>query len=88
MARMSHEFRIERFTAAGDLRRHLVGGALTGCGGALALGCTVGQGLSGASTLAPGSFLAVTGMLAGGWWGVKYLETDRLLPRLRPIRRA
>jgi uncharacterized protein len=87
-ARLSGEFRIERFTASGDLRRHLLGGALMGCGGALALGCTVGQGLSGVSALAPGSFLALAGMLTGGWWGVKYLETGRLLPRLRPVGRA
>src|SRR3954463_3853016 len=77
-SRLSGEFRIERFTASGDLRRHLLGGALMGCGGALALGCTVGQGLSGVSALAPGSFLALAGMLTGGWWGVKYLETGRL----------
>ena len=73
------EFRVERFTAAGDLRRHLVGGLLMGVGGTLALGCTIGQGLTGVATLSPGSFLALGGMLAGAWWGVKHLETGRLL---------
>ena len=77
------EFRLERFTAAGDLRRHLVGGAADGrAAGTLALGCTIGQGLTGVATLSPGSFLALGGMLAGAWWGVKHLETGRLLPWL------
>ena len=30
-----------------------------------------------------GSWLALASILAGGWWGVKYLETGRLLPALR-----
>ena len=79
------EFRVERFVAQGDLRRHLTGGALMGCGGALALGCTVGQGLAGVSTLAPSSILALAGMLGGGWWGIKYLETGRVLPPLPAV---
>lgn len=92
-ARARHELRLERFTAPGDLRRHLVGGLLMGVGGALALGCTVGQGLTGVSTLSPGSYLALGGMLVGAWWGVKQLETGRLLPwlsgkRWRPQRQS
>lgn len=81
------EFRLERFSAAGDLRRHLVGGLLMGVGGALALGCTIGQGLTGISTLSLGSVLALAGMLAGAWWGVKHLETGRLLPQLPTVMR-
>jgi uncharacterized membrane protein YedE/YeeE len=81
IARWRGEFRLERFSAAGDLRRHLRGGLLMGVGGTLALGCTIGQGLTGVATLSPGSLLAVTGMLAGAWWGVKHLETGQLLPR-------
>jgi hypothetical protein len=42
-----------------DLRQQLVGAVLMGFGGVTALGCTVGQGLSGVSTLAIGSFIAV-----------------------------
>ena len=53
-----------------------------GCGGSLALGCTIGQGLTGVSTLSVGSWLALAAIMAGGWWGVKYLDTGRLLPRL------
>ena len=79
-ARRRGEFRLERFTVAGDVRRHLVGGALMGIGGGLAMGCTIGQGLTGASTMSLASLLALAGMLLGGWWGVKQLETGRLLP--------
>ena len=82
MARLRGEFRLERFSAAGERRRHILGGLLMGVGGALALGCTIGQGLTGVATLSPGSFLALGGMLAGAWWGVKQLETGRLLPWL------
>jgi uncharacterized membrane protein YedE/YeeE len=73
-------FRLEVFVARDDMLRHLVGGALMGCGGALALGCTVGQGLTGVSTLSLGSWLALGSILVGGWWGVKHLESGRLLP--------
>lgn len=79
MAWRRRELRIERFVARDDLVRHLLGGTLMGVGGTLALGCTIGQGLTGASTLSPGSLLALAAMLLGAWWAVKYLETGRLL---------
>jgi hypothetical protein len=43
-----------------------------GFGGVTALGCTIGQGLSGISTLALGSFLALAAIIAGGVAAVKY----------------
>ena len=43
----------------------MIGGLLMGFGGVTALGCTVGQGLSGLSTLALGSFLAFFAIVAG-----------------------
>ncbi len=58
-------FRLESFRDSEDLINHLVGGALMGFGGVLALGCTVGQGISGVSTLALGSFLAFFSTVAG-----------------------
>src|SRR5437660_687435 len=58
-------FRLESFRDAEDLINHLVGGALMGFGGVLALGCTIGQGVSGLSTLALGSFLAFFAIIAG-----------------------
>jgi hypothetical protein len=76
------QMRLETFAGRGDMVRHLAGGALMGGGGVLALGCTVGQGLTGAATLGLGSWLALGAILAGGWWGVRHLETGRLLPFL------
>ena len=57
--------RFEMFTGWGDLVRHLLGGALLGGGGVLALGCTIGQGVTGISTLALGSFLATVATMLG-----------------------
>ena len=66
-------FRWEGFTTTGDLRDHVLGGVLMGFGGVTALGCTIGQGLTGVSTLALGSFLALGGILAGSATTMKYL---------------
>lgn len=68
------EFRIESFTDAVDFRRYLVAGALMGFGGVLALGCTIGQGVTGMSTLALGSLLAWLSIIGGCVGGLKYLE--------------
>lgn len=67
-------FQIEGFTDRDDFVRHIGGGALMGAGGVLALGCTIGQGITGMSTLALGSVLAWLSIIAGGYLGVKYLE--------------
>ena len=61
----SRSFRWEGFASLGDLRNQLAGAALMGFGGVTALGCSIGQGLSGLSTLALGSFIAVAGIVAG-----------------------
>lgn len=80
VARHRRSLRLEVFVARDDMVRHLVGGALMGCGGVLAAGCTIGQGLTGVATLSLGSWLTLAAILAGGVWGMKYLETGRLLP--------
>lgn len=61
----TRSFRLESFRDAEDLVSHIVGGALMGFGGVLALGCTIGQGVSGLSTFAVGSFLAFFSIVAG-----------------------
>ena len=53
----ARNFRWEGFASLADLRNQLVGAVLMGFGGVTALGCTIGQGLSGVSTLAIGSFI-------------------------------
>ena len=74
--------RLETFASRDDMLRHLAGGALMGVGGALAGGCSIGQGVTGVSALSIQALLALAAILLGGAWGVKYLETGRLLPRL------
>jgi uncharacterized membrane protein YedE/YeeE len=68
----SGRFRWEGFRDTEDTANHLVGGALMGFGGVTALGCTIGQGLSGASTLALGSFVALASIIAGAVLALKY----------------
>ena len=62
----------EGFSSFDDLRSQMLGAILMGFGGVTALGCTVGQGLSGASTLAIGSFVAVLGIVGGAVATMKY----------------
>lgn len=85
MAKATGSFRIEGFTSAQDLLSHILGGVLMGVGGVLALGCTVGQGLTGIATLALGSFVAVGGIVIGGILGVRYLEEGSLTGALRAM---
>jgi hypothetical protein len=61
----SRTFRWEGFAGAEDTANHVVGGILMGFGGVTALGCTVGQGLTGVSTLALGSILTFVAIVAG-----------------------
>lgn len=72
MALWSRSFRWEGFSGTQDTALHLVGAVLMGAGGVTAMGCTVGQGLTGVSTLAVGSFIAVAGIVAGAVWGLKF----------------
>ena len=65
-------FRWEGFRDVEDTANHLVGAALMGVGGVAAMGCTVGQGLSGLSTLSATSFVAVAAIVAGAVVALKY----------------
>lgn len=72
VALATRSFRWEGFGGTEDTANHLLGAALMGAGGVTAMGCTVGQGLSGVSTLALGSFVALAGILAGAVLGLRY----------------
>jgi len=65
VALATRSFRWEGFRGVDDTASHLVGAVLMGVGGITAVGCTIGQGLSGVSTLALGSFIAVAAIVAG-----------------------
>lgn len=81
-ALLTKTFRWETFANAEDTANHLLGAALMGFGGVTALGCTIGQGLSGVSTLAIGSFLALPGFFLGAYLALRYLQY-RLAPNPR-----
>jgi uncharacterized protein len=74
MARAMGRFRVLGFADVADLKRNLTGAMLMGIGGAMALGCTIGQGVTGISTLALGSVLTTAALVVGGFQGLKYLE--------------
>ncbi|HEX7972642.1 MAG TPA: YeeE/YedE family protein [Thiobacillus sp.] len=62
---VSRSFRIEWFASARDFVNHLIGAILMGFGGVLAMGCTIGQGVTGLSTLALGSILTLVAIVLG-----------------------
>jgi uncharacterized membrane protein YedE/YeeE len=72
VALITRSFRWEGFGGTEDTANHLVGAVLMGAGGVTAMGCTVGQGLSGVSTLALGSFLALAGIIGGAVLGLRW----------------
>jgi len=61
----SGKFVIETFTDKNDMLRHIIGGIAMGFGGVIALGCTIGQGITGMSTLALGSLLTLVSIVFG-----------------------
>jgi uncharacterized membrane protein YedE/YeeE len=65
-------FRWEGFGSVEDLGNHLGGAVLMGFGGITALGCTIGQGLSGISLLSVGAMLSVVGIAAGARAATSY----------------
>jgi len=62
---VTRAFRIEWFASVKDFVMHMIGAVLMGFGGVLGLGCTIGQAVSGVSTLALGSFLTFGGIVLG-----------------------
>lgn len=62
---ISGTFRIETFSNKSEMVNHLIGAMMMGFGGVLSFGCTVGQGVTGMSTLAIGSFLTLGSIIFG-----------------------
>ena len=65
VAILTRSFRWEGFASVEDTANHLLGAALMGFGGVTAMGCTVGQGITGFSTLALGSIVTFLAIIAG-----------------------
>ncbi|MCB1773836.1 MAG: YeeE/YedE family protein [Gammaproteobacteria bacterium] len=64
-ALIARSFRIEWFSSVRDFVTHVIGAVLMGFGGTLAMGCTVGQAITGVSTLALGSILTFAAIFLG-----------------------
>lgn len=71
-ALITRSFRIEWFVSLKDFANHAAGGVLMGVGGVLAMGCTVGQAITGMSTLALGSLLTFFAIVIGAAATMKY----------------
>jgi uncharacterized membrane protein YedE/YeeE len=69
---ISRNFRIEWFVNSGDFVNHAIGAVLMGIGGVLSMGCTVGQAITGVSTLALGSVLTLISIVVGAAGTMKY----------------
>jgi uncharacterized membrane protein YedE/YeeE len=74
---LTGKFLLETFSDRGDMVRHIFGAIAMGFGGVLALGCTIGQGVTGMSTLALGSLLSLVSIVFGSALTMK-VEYHRL----------
>ena len=75
-------FQLEGYRSPQHMLRSAGGAALMGAGGVMAFGCSVGQGLTGLSTLSLSSFIAIAGIMLGTGAGL------RGVLRVRPLATA
>ena len=66
-ARLRGDFKLESFKTPGELGAHTAGAVLMGFGGITALGCSIGNGVTGVAMLSTGAFIATGGITAGAW---------------------
>jgi uncharacterized protein len=69
---VTRSFHIEWFSSLRDFITHMIGAVLMGIGGVLAMGCTIGQAITGISTLAAGSILTFVAIVFGSALTMKY----------------
>lgn len=78
VAAFREELRWEAFDDAREMRRHLLGAVLMGVGGVLARGCTIGQGLTGSSTLSIAAPIVILAIVVGARLGLTHLIDGRV----------
>lgn len=81
---LTSRFHIVWFSSFKELLRYAIGGALVGIGGILGMGCTLGQGIAGTSTLSLGSFLDLFALMLGAYIGIRMQKNfmlDHEVPR-------
>ncbi|MEJ7928902.1 YeeE/YedE family protein [Ramlibacter sp. AN1015] len=72
------EFRWEMFASPREFGEHVAGGLLMGFGGVTALGCSIGNGVTGLALLSAGALLAVLGIVGGAWLAL-WVQSRRAL---------
>lgn len=70
-AKLRGQFRVESFRTPAEMRDHTAGAVLMGFGGICAMGCSLGNGVTGLAMLSMGAVLAVAGISAGAWFAVE-----------------
>ena len=70
-ALLTGRFHLEAYSSPRHMLRSAGGAALMGTGGVMAFGCSIGQGLTGLSTLSTASFIAVAGIVLGTAIGLR-----------------
>src|SRR5690606_715271 len=86
-ALISRQFRIVTFSEAGSpsIVRYAIGGVLMGFGGILAVGCTIGAGLTGGSVLAISSLTGLAAMMLGAALADRVIDGVRAAPQTYPL---
>jgi len=81
---LTRRFKIVWFNSIGEAIRYAVGGVMVGIGGILGMGCTLGQGIAGTSTLSLGSFVDLFALMLGAYIGIrmqKQFMSDHEVPK-------
>ena len=73
------DFRLLSFESPHELLSHLAGSVMMGFGGITALGCSIGQGLTGLALLSVGSATAVAGIVAGAVLAIRWRTARKWL---------
>jgi hypothetical protein len=81
-ARLRGEFKLEGFESPRDFGRHVLGAVMMGFGGVTALGCSIGNGVTGLAWLSSGAILAVAGISGGAWLALRWGRRTNVL---RPV---
>lgn len=70
-SKLRGDFKLEAFKTPGELGAHAGGAVLMGFGGITALGCSIGNGVTGVAMLSAGAFIATAGITAGAWLALR-----------------
>jgi uncharacterized protein len=87
-AKLRGDFKLQSFHGPRDLLSYFVGALLMGFGGVTALGCSIGQGLTGLAMLSAGAVFAVTGIVGGALAAIRWRDRSAARPAAIAARQA